>query len=82
MQWRSASELGQKYATQNYPSHGTQIGTLHGPPIKPPSPPGGGGAAGLVGDLWWQGVALDDGDAQAVATSQVLHRELDLAELR
>ncbi len=30
-----ASELGQKYATQNYPSQGTQIFKLHGPRIKP-----------------------------------------------
>ncbi len=30
-----ASELGQKYATQNYPSQGTPICKLHGPSIKP-----------------------------------------------
>ncbi len=30
-----ASELGQKYATQNYPSQGTLICKLHGPSIKP-----------------------------------------------
>ncbi len=35
MRWRSASELGQKYATKNYPSQGTQICKLHGPSIKP-----------------------------------------------
>ncbi len=35
MHWRSASELGQKYATQNYPSQGTPICKLHGPSIKP-----------------------------------------------
>ncbi len=35
MRWRSASELGQKYTTQNYPSQGTQICKLHGPSIKP-----------------------------------------------
>ncbi len=35
MRWRSASELGQKYATQKYPSQGTQICKLHGPSIKP-----------------------------------------------
>ncbi len=35
MRWLSASELGQKYATQNYPSQGTQICKLHGPSIKP-----------------------------------------------
>ncbi len=35
MHWRSASELGQKYATQNYPSQGTQICKLHGPSILP-----------------------------------------------
>ncbi len=32
-----ASELGQKYATQNYPSQGTPICKLHGPSIKPRS---------------------------------------------
>ncbi len=30
-----ASELGQKYTTQNYPSQGTPICKLHGPSIKP-----------------------------------------------
>ncbi len=30
-----ASELGQKYATRNYPSQGTPICKLHGPSIKP-----------------------------------------------
>ena len=35
MRWHSASELGQKYATKNYPSQGTQICKLHGPSIKP-----------------------------------------------
>ena len=30
-----ASELGQKYATQNYPGQGTPICKLHGPSIKP-----------------------------------------------
>ncbi len=30
-----ASELGLKYATQNYPSQGTPICKLHGPSIKP-----------------------------------------------
>ncbi len=35
MLWRSASELGQKYATQNYPSQGSPICRLHGPSIKP-----------------------------------------------
>ncbi len=35
MRWCSASELGQKYATKNYPSQGTQICKLHGPRIKP-----------------------------------------------
>ena len=35
MHWCSASELGQKYATQNYPSQGTPICKLHGPSIKP-----------------------------------------------
>ncbi len=34
-----ASELGQKYATQNYPSQGTPICKLHGPRIKPCSHP-------------------------------------------
>ncbi len=35
MLWCSASELGQKYATQNYPSQGTPICKLHGPSTKP-----------------------------------------------
>ncbi len=34
MRRRSASELGQKYATQNYPSQGTPICKLHGPSKK------------------------------------------------
>ena len=33
-----ASELGQKYATQNYPGQGTPICKLHGPSIKPRTP--------------------------------------------
>ncbi len=34
MLWRSASELGQKYATKNYPSQGTPICRLHMAPAE------------------------------------------------
>ncbi len=34
MLWRSASELGQKYATQNYPSQGTPICRLNTAPAQ------------------------------------------------
>ncbi len=61
-----ASELGQKYVTQNYPSQGTPICKLHGPSIKPPTLHGGvhcnvgcalqGGAALQVGGALQGGV--------------------------
>ncbi len=34
MLWRSASELGQKYATKNYPSQGTPICRLNTAPAE------------------------------------------------